>query len=199
MTPLQVTRYVAWLIIFTLGCSLAGVYTAKYFQRTPLPDRPVLGAPFQLTDQNGRVFSSAQLEGRPYTLFFGFTYCPDICPTTLMEVTELMKKLGAESDKFRPVFITVDPERDTAPALRDYMSSFDSRIIALTGSTQAIDRVVRSYKAYAAKSMNADGSYTMDHTANIYIFDRQGQLAGTLDRHENQEVWLAKIRRVISE
>ena len=112
-----------------------------------LPQVAAIGGPFSLTDQNGRTVTDQDLKGRPFLVFFGFTHCPDICPTTMFEISEIMQKLGPDGDRVRALFITVDPERDTPAALKDYVSSFDPRIIALTGDEAAIAAVAKAYRA----------------------------------------------------
>lgn len=131
-----------------------------------------IGGPFNLTDQNGRTVTDADLKGRPFLVFFGFTHCPDICPTTMFEISQIMERLG---DRLQAVFITVDPERDTPQALKDYVSSFDSRIVALTGSPEAIAAVAKAYRAIYRRVPLKDGGYTMDHIAIIYLMDRNGR------------------------
>ena len=113
-----------------------------------LPQVAAIGGPFSLTDHNGRTVTEQDLKGRPFLVFFGYTNCPDFCPTTMFEISEVLKKLGPDGDRTRALFITVDPERDTPAALKDYVSSFDPRIIALTGEPAAIAAVAKAYRAY---------------------------------------------------
>ena len=129
-----------------------------------LPQVAAIGGPFSLTDHNGRTVTEQDLKGRPFLVFFGFTNCPDICPTTMFEISEVLKKLGPDGDRTRALFITVDPERDTPAALKDYVSSFDPRIVALTGEPDAIAAVAKAYRAYYRRVPLKDGGYTMDHT-----------------------------------
>jgi protein SCO1/2 len=140
-----------------------------------------VGGPFALTDQDGRPFSEADVLGRPFLVFFGFTHCPDVCPTTLYEMSEMLRVLGPEARQARALFITVDPERDTPAAMKSYLSSFDDRIVGLTGSPQAIDAVTKAYKVYAKKVPLKDGDYTMDHTALVYLMDKTGGFAGAFN------------------
>ena len=113
-----------------------------------MPQVAAIGGPFSLTDQNGRTVTDQDLKGRPFLVFFGYTNCPDFCPTTMFEISEVLRKLGPDGDRTRALFITVDPERDTPAALKDYVSSFDPRIIALTGEPEAIAAVAKAYRAY---------------------------------------------------
>jgi protein SCO1 len=110
-----------------------------------------VGGPFKLTDQNGQALSEQDLKGRPFLVFFGFTNCPDVCPTTLFEVSEILRSLGRDADRTRGLFITVDPERDTPALMKDYLSSFDPHLAGLTGDAAAIAAVAKAYRVYYKK------------------------------------------------
>lgn len=157
-----------------------------------------IGGPFELTSHQGETFDNARLAGKPYLVFFGFTHCPDICPTTLFELTDLMAQLGPAADRLTTLFITVDPERDTRELLASYMTAFDDRIVALRGDQAQTDAAVKAFAGYYRKVPIEGGSYTMDHTAGVILMDAEGQFAGTLDMHESRETVLAKLRRLIS-
>lgn len=162
--------------VFVLGlASIAGGLFAWRQAQDDAP--PAVGGPFTLTDQNGRTVTQADLKGQPSLLFFGFTHCPDICPSTLYEVTQMFEALGKDAD-VRAVFITVDPERDTRQVMKDYLGSFDPRIIGLTGSKEQIDAVTRAFRVYARKVEQKDTDYTMDHTAMVYLMDSRGRFVG---------------------
>jgi len=184
----------AWLIIFGRELPL------RQSERTDGRDSstPNIGRPFQLVSHNGQVINNDALRGKPYMAFFGFTHCPDICPTTLFELTDLMKELGPAADDFNIAFISVDPERDTQEILKGYMSSFDPRIMALRGDAEETATVVKAFAAYSRKVPTEDGNYTMDHTAGVYLMDGKGGFRGTLDMHENREVRLHKIRNLLA-
>ncbi len=156
-----------------------------------------LGGPFELTDQHGHGVSQADVAGKPYAVFFGFTHCPDVCPTTLFTLSEQLKALGPVADKLKVFFVSVDPERDTREQLELYMTSFDPRIQALTGTTENIDRMIKNFRAYYRKVPNA-GSYTMDHTAVVYLMDAQGRFMTTLDAHEGADIQLGKLKRLLA-
>ena len=132
---------------------------------------------FQLPDQNGQMRSMKDFAGKVVVLFFGYTQCPDVCPTTMAELAEVKKALGAEGDKLQAIFVTVDPERDTPEVLKAYMANFDPSFIALRGSPEQLAAMAKDYKAYFKK---VDGStptsYTMDHSAASYIYDTKGNL-----------------------
>jgi protein SCO1 len=155
-----------------------------------------IGGPFDLVTHDGKRFTHDNLLGKPAAIFFGFTHCPDVCPTTLFEMTQAMQTLGTEADRFNTVFVTVDPERDTQELLKTYLSSFDPRIIGLTGAPAAIEAVIKAYRVYARKVPLDGGGYNMDHTASVLLFDARGNFVGTLAYGENAEPRLAKLRRL---
>lgn len=134
-----------------------------------------VGGPFHLEDQTGKPFTDQDMKGRPFLVFFGFTHCPDICPTTLLEISDVMKALGKDADRTGALFITVDPERDTPAVLKDYLSNFDPHLRALTGDPAAVEAALKAYRVYAAKIPLKDGDYTMDHTAAVYLMDKDGR------------------------
>jgi protein SCO1/2 len=133
-----------------------------------------IGGPFQLTDQAGRTVTEKNLLGRPTLVFFGFTHCPDVCPTSLFEISEVLRAMGKDADRINAYFISVDPERDTATAMKDYLSSFDPHLAGLTGNPDQVAKVISDYRVYAKKVPLKDGDYTMDHTALVYLMDRDG-------------------------
>ncbi len=140
-----------------------------------------VGGPFVLTAQDGSRVSNTAFEGAPTLVFFGFTNCPDICPTKLMEISEVLRAAGDKAGKVRALFITVDPARDTPDLLRSYLASFDPRIVGLTGTQDEVDAVVKAYRAYYKKVPTSSGDYTMDHTAIVYLMDRKGQFVGAFN------------------
>jgi len=134
-----------------------------------------IGGPFQLTDQSGQTVTEKEMQGRPTLIFFGFTHCPDVCPTSLFEISEVLRAMGQDADRVNAYFISVDPERDTADAMKDYLSSFDPHLKGLTGPPQDLAKVISEYRVYARKVPLKDGDYTMDHTALVYLMDREGK------------------------
>ena len=153
-----------------------------------------LGGPFTLTGSDGQPFSSARLAGRPYAIFFGFTHCPDVCPTTLARMARLRKALGRGDGAFDILFVSVDPERDKSADMARYTGLFGTPIIALTGSPDAIDRVRKLYGIYAKKVPFSDGNYSVDHTATVLIFDRRGDLTSTIATDEGDGPALEKLK-----
>ncbi len=133
-----------------------------------------IGMPFVLASSKGGMVDSQTLIGKPYALFFGFTHCPEVCPTTLYEMSSSLERLGKLADGFRVFFVTVDPERDTAESLRDYLSNFDSRMEGLVPTVEQLPALASAYRIFYAKVPTSDGSYTMDHSALVYLFDEDG-------------------------
>ncbi len=145
-------------------------------QKTWTVGKATIGGPFNMIDHNGHGVSDKSFQGRYLLVFFGFTHCPDICPAALQTVTATLKQLGSKADNVSPLFVSVDPERDTPEILKDYLSHFDSRITALTGSAEQVDQMIKVYRAYARKVSNGTepGDYTMDHSAFLYFMAPDG-------------------------
>ena len=154
-----------------------------------------IGGPFRLIDQAGQPFSDQDLKGKSFLVFFGFTHCPEVCPTTLFEISEIMRMLGSEADRTAALFITVDPERDTQSVLKDYLSSFDPHVSGLTGDLPSITQVAKEYRAYFKKVPLEDGSYTMDHTAITYLMDKEGRFVSPFNLKRTPEAAAADLRR----
>ena len=188
-------RVPAILLSALLLVGLAGAVLWSRAAR-PASSGVELGGPFALTDQNGRPFTDKDLRGKPAAMFFGFTFCPEVCPTTLARQTAVLKALGPDADKLRVVFVTVDPERDTPKQMKAYLSAFDPRIIGLTGDPAAVARMLASYHVYAKKVPLEGGGYTMDHMAATYLFDRAGGFQGLIGYNETPEAELSKLRRL---
>lgn len=140
-----------------------------------------VGGPFRLVDQNGATVTEADLKGRTTLVFFGFTHCPDICPTALADITQTLAALGPDAEKAQALFVTVDPERDTPDALKSYLAGFSPQIRGLTGDQAAVDAMVKAYRAYAKRQPLKDGGYTMDHTAIVYLMDKDGTFVAPLN------------------
>jgi protein SCO1/2 len=156
-----------------------------------------VGGPFHLEDQNGKPVSDADMKGKPFLVFFGFTHCPDICPTTLFEISQVMKALGPDADRTGALFITVDPERDTPAVLKDYLSNFDPHLRALTGNRPSIDAAIKAYRVYAKKIPLENGDYTMDHTAVVYLMDKDGNFVAPFSVGRTPEAEAADLRRYL--
>ena len=157
-----------------------------------------LGGPFTLIGTDGQPFSSARLNGKPYAIFFGFTHCPDVCPTTLARLVRLRRQIAEGSGKLNIVFVTVDPERDSPTELGRYLAMFHEPLIGLTGSPAQIERVKRQFGIYSAKVADEGVGYTVDHTATVLLFDRQGRFIATIAADEGDAAALAKLRRIVA-
>ena len=156
-----------------------------------------IGGPFRLVDQNGQAITDQELKGKPFLVFFGFTHCPDVCPTTLFDVSEVMRQLGPDADRTAALFITVDPERDTAAGLKDYLASFDPHVRGLTGDPDALASVAKEYRAYYKKVPLEGGDYTMDHTAIVYLMDKEGRFVSPFSLKRKPEVAAAELRKYL--
>jgi protein SCO1/2 len=154
-----------------------------------------VGGPFHLTNQDGRTVTDQDFKGKPFLVFFGFTHCPEVCPTTLFEISEVLRKLGPAADRTRALFITVDPERDTPAALKDYLSSFDSHLAGLTGDPASIAAVAKAYRVYYKKVPLDGGDYTMDHTAIVYLMDKQGHFVSPFSLKRTAEAAADDLRQ----
>jgi protein SCO1 len=154
-----------------------------------------VGGPFHLEDQNGKSVSDADMKGHPFLVFFGFTHCPDICPTALFEISQIMRALGPDADRTGALFITVDPERDTPAVMKDYLSNFDPHLRGLTGDQASINAAIKAYRVYAKKVPLENGNYTMDHTAVVYLMDRDGHFVAPFNVSRTPEAGAAYLRR----
>jgi protein SCO1 len=201
MSALKLIRYLAWAAVAVMAAA-AGFgalgWTPGSVDPARLPLAANIGGPFELTSHDGKRFKSSELAGKPFAVFFGFTNCPDVCPTTMLELTNRMAELGPDADRLRLVFITVDPEQDTPAHLQRYISSFDKRLIALTGTASEIAAVTKAYRAIYAKVPIKDGTYTMDHTATVYLMNAKGQFAGTIAYQESVETQRAKLKKLVA-
>ncbi|MGT2502655.1 SCO family protein [Bradyrhizobium guangxiense] len=156
-----------------------------------------IGGPFQLTDQNGKAVTDKSLKGKPTLIFFGYTHCPDVCPTSLFEISEVLRAMGKDADKVNAVFISVDPERDTPAIMKDYLSSFDPHLEGLSGDPAETAKVITSYRVYAKKVPTKDGDYTMDHTALIYLMDRDGRFVSPFNLKRTPEEAAADLKKYL--
>jgi protein SCO1 len=156
-----------------------------------------IGGPFQLTDQNGKTVTDASLKGKPTLIFFGYTHCPDVCPTSLFEISEVLRAMGKDANKVNAYFVSVDPERDTPATMKDYLSSFDPHLEGLSGDPGAVTKVLTAYRVYAKKIPAKDGDYTMDHTALIYLMDRDGRFVSPFNLKRTPEEAAADLKRYL--
>jgi protein SCO1/2 len=198
MQSLKAIRLVVWAAIVLLAGAMLWFVVGT--RSSPSPATTIaaasIGGPFTLVDQKGVTVTEADLKGHPSALFFGYTYCPDVCPTTLADMTVWLGNLGPAADKLKVYFITVDPERDTEAEMASYLEAFDPRIEGLTGTRPAIDQMLKDFRVYSRKV--GDGpNYTMDHTASVYLLDSDGQFVGTVDYQEDTDTVMAKLKRLV--
>jgi protein SCO1 len=157
-----------------------------------------IGGPFTLVDQNGKTVTNTDLEGKWLLVYFGYTHSPDACPTALNNIALALRELGAEKQQVRPVFITVDPERDTSQALKDYVQAFDAPIVALTGSDTAVAQAAKEYRVYYAKHPEASGDYSMDHTSIIYVMDPKGRFTASFTGEDPPQQIAARLKKLLT-
>jgi protein SCO1 len=171
------------LIIFLAGLAvLLGALVVEYlYLNAPgsglaeiVPTGVSVGGPFTLTDQNGATRGSDDFRGKLMLIYFGYTFCPDVCPTELQTMSEAIDRLGAKGDAVQPIFITVDPARDTQEQLKAYAENFHPRLLALTGSAEQIAQAARAYKVFYQPVKQGDGEYLMDHSSVVYLMGRDG-------------------------
>jgi protein SCO1/2 len=202
---LRTIRWLAWGAVGILGFVLLATTGGWLVSDGPLGPRRVatgpqslaIGGPFSLTDHRGRAVTERDFRGRPMAVFFGFTYCPDVCPTTLTEMAGFIEALGPDADRIQWVFVSVDAERDTPQALASYLEAFDHRITGLTGTEEQIAAAARAFRVYYRRVPLESGSYTMDHAASVFLLDAEGRFAGTLDYKESERVALEKLRLLL--
>jgi protein SCO1/2 len=154
-----------------------------------------IGGPFKLVDQDGKTITDQDFKGRPLLVFFGYTHCPDICPTTLFEMSEVLHALGNDAGDVNALFVTVDPDRDSPKVIKDYLSSFDPHLRGATGTQQEIDAAEKAYRVYAKKVPTDKADYSMDHTALVYLMDKQGRFVAPFKLDRKPEAAAADLRK----
>jgi protein SCO1/2 len=190
-------------LLLALGAFVAGLvlFSAVIFIVTGRSPAPIamstVGGPFRLVDQNDKPITEQDFKGQPFLVFFGFTHCPDVCPTTLFEVSEIFRALGPDAKNLRAMFVTVDPERDTPAVIKDYLASFDPRIVGATGDVDAITAAEKSYRVYAKKVPTDGGGYTMDHTAIVYLMSKDGRFVAPFSMKRRPEEAAAELKRYL--
>jgi protein SCO1/2 len=186
-------RFGLWVLI-----AVTVAAAAVFALRQPTIDKAqtskvTIGGPFAMTNHLGKAVTDKDYRGKPMAMFFGFTNCPDICPTVLLRMTDLMTKLGPKADMLQVVLVSVDPERDTPGVLKSYLEQFDPRFSAMTGTPEQLAAFAEGYRFVYKKVPLHGNEYTMDHSAGVYLYDAKGAFVGTLDPHENDELVLRKI------
>jgi protein SCO1/2 len=193
------------IVLFILAAIMAGLFfwlwqTAKQ-QETALSNEP-FGAAFTLTRQDGQPITEQAFRGKPTALFFGFTHCPEICPTTVYELSGWLTTVDPDKSKMQAYFVSIDPERDTPEILGTYLSNVTDRITGISGDPAKVEAMARSFKVFFKKvptdPAKPNEDYTMDHTASVFLLDRQGRFAGTIAYGENPDVAVQKLKNLIA-
>jgi protein SCO1/2 len=188
-------RTVLWTLVAVAALGATGLYV--YTTMTRPAQAVALGqGDYELVTATGEVFNRDSLKGRPSMLFFGFTHCPDVCPTSLAEMTVWYEALGDKADDLNAFFVSVDPERDTAEIIGDYVS-WTGHVTGVTGSPDEIAKAAKSWGVYYEKVPLEGGDYTMDHTASVFLVNAEGEFEGTIAYRENSDTALAKLRRLL--
>jgi protein SCO1 len=157
-----------------------------------------IGGAFTLVDQNGKTVTNTSLEGKWLLVYFGYTHCPDACPTTLNNIALALQDLGARRDEVRPVFITIDPERDTPQVMKDYVTAFDAPILALTGTAAEVAQAAKNFRVYYAKHPEAGGDYSMDHSSVIYVMDPKGRFTASFTGEDPPAQMAERLKKLLT-
>jgi len=193
---LRVLRIVLWALVLVAGAGAAYLFLSA--RNAPVDAGPaVYATPFTLIDQDGNEVTEADFLGKPSAWFYGFTHCPDVCPTTLSEMSALLGALGPDADQLQTVFVSIDPERDDVATMKDYVEYFDDRIVGLTGSLENVSAMAKARYIFFEKVQLEGGDYTMEHSASVHLADAGGSFFGTLDGEEPFDTRLQKLRRLI--
>ncbi|MEM7302169.1 MAG: SCO family protein [Pseudomonadota bacterium] len=194
---LKRARMVLWVLVAAAAALLSYLTIDWYKNELLASDDAPFGGAFELVSHAGTKVTRDDTLAKPSAFFFGFTHCPDVCPTTLYEASTWLKTLGSDGDNLNVYFVSVDPERDTPEVLADYISSFDDRITGLTGTPEAIEDMLKKYRVYARKVKLEDGDYTVDHTASVYLMKKGGSFFGTIAYQQDSDTAVAKLKRLI--
>lgn len=195
---MRAIRIAAWVAVLLVSVGAGWLYFSTDSAREALKITGArIGGPFTLVRDDGQPISDKDLLGKPHAIFFGFTHCPEVCPTTLYEASGWLDALGPDGKDFKVWFVTVDPERDTPEVLESYVASFNPNIRGITGKPEDIYKTLADYRVYYKKVPLDGGDYTMDHTATVYLMDGTGEFRGTIAWGEDQATALEKIRRLI--
>lgn len=196
MADLSRLRLVLWLLVAVVGLGAAGLYA--YSATRPSVSANLGDGDYRLTTASGETFTRESLVGHPSMLFFGFTHCPEVCPTSLAEMAAWYEALGEEAKDLKAYFISVDPERDTAEIIGDYVS-WTGHVTGITGTPEEIEKTAKAWAIYYQKVPIEGGDYTMDHTASVFLLNRDGNFEGTIAYREDTATALAKLRKLLAE
>lgn len=194
-------RIAVWIAVLALAGVLGWFTLDQSRTRNVVAEGP-FGVPFTLVSQAGQPITEQALRGKPTALFFGFTHCPEVCPTTLFELDGWMAKVDPQGNKLQAYFVTVDPERDTPEIMNQYVSNVSKRITGISGPPDKIADVIKGFRVYAKKvpvdENKPDGDYTMDHTASVFLLDSAGRFAGTISYGENPDTAIKKLENLVA-
>lgn len=197
---MQKVRIVLWLAVLVFAGILGWMTLTLTDSKQQTAEGPY-GVPFTLVDQNGNEITEQALRGTPSAVFFGFTHCPEVCPTTLFELDGWLKKVDPDGKRLHAYFVTVDPERDTPQILGQYISNVSDRVLGISGAPDKIAEVIKGFRVYAKKvpvdEKDPGGDYTMDHTASVFLLDAKGRFAGTISYGENPEIAQQKLEKLM--
>ncbi len=196
---LKTIRILLWAGVAVMAVFLAGAtFLLRQPGATATASTGFGGGTYSLVDQRGQPVDQTMFQGHPSALFFGFTHCPEVCPTTMAEMSTWFEALGDEGRNLQAYFVTVDPERDTPEILRDYVSWVSDRITGVTGSPEEIAKIVKAWGVYAAKIPLEGDDYTMDHTASVFLLDTKGEFQGTIAYGEDSATAIGKLRNLLA-
>lgn len=196
---MKTLRIILWAGVVLMAGVLGWLTLAVTDTKDKIAEAP-FGVPFQLVDQNGKPITEQAFRGKPTALFFGFTHCPEVCPTTLFELNGWLSTVDPDKTKLQAYFVTVDPERDTPEMLGAYISNVTDRVIGIAGDPQKVGEVIKGFRVYAKKipldEKDPNGDYTMDHTASVFLLDKDGRFVGTISYGENPDVAVKKLENL---
>ncbi|MFN3634205.1 MAG: SCO family protein [Rhizobium rhizophilum] len=197
---MKTVRVVLWAAVVVMAGVLGWLTYQVTQSKEQIAEAP-FGVPFQLVDQNGQSITEQALRGKPTALFFGFTHCPEVCPTTLFELDGWLKTVDPDANGLQAYFVTVDPERDTPAILGQYISNVTDRVKGIAGDPADVAEVVKGFRVYAKKipldEAQPDGDYTMDHTASVFLLDADGRFKGTIAYGENPDTAIKKLENLM--
>ncbi len=207
MNRVQVIRYSVWgaaAVVLAIAAAVTWTTTRRGEENVTVADAAgaatrAYGGPFTLVSDAGEMVTQADLLGHPTIMFFGFTTCPDVCPTAMAEATSWLTELGPAAGDLEVYFVTVDPERDTPGRLAEYLSVFHPAIVGLTGTVDDVHAMLRSYGILFQRVEQAEGGYTMDHAASFLLFDETADIAGIIGYNEEHTAALAEVRALIAD
>ena len=202
MKALKIIRRTSWAAVGIIGFLALAVSVGWLHDKVTTSSQELspmygVGGTFVAKDHHGKAFTEKNILGKPTLMFFGFTSCPNICPTTLSELTNLLEKLGKDASKLNVVFVSVDPERDTTKQMSDYLTVFDKRIIGLTLTEDDLADMSKKYRFYYKRVPLEGKDYTMDHTAGVYMLEPDGKMRGIIDLHESEKVKMDKVNMLL--